>query len=75
MDGSPLVKKLGLKEGIRAKFINSPNKYFDWLGEPFPEFEIVEDNLDFIHIFTNSDGVLNTFLAEVENTLKPNGIL
>lgn len=75
MTPTPLVKKLGLKDGMRAKFINAPNEYFDWLGEPFPEFEIAENELDFVHIFTNSEKELEVTLSTLGSILKPKGMI
>lgn len=72
---TPLVKKLGLKDGMRAMFIESPLEYFDWLGEPFPEFELAEDELDFIHIFTNEHKELKRVLSQARSLLKPKGML
>lgn len=30
--GTPLIKKLGIKNGFRCLFINQPNNYFELLG-------------------------------------------
>ncbi|HXB91294.1 MAG TPA: hypothetical protein VNU72_03355 [Puia sp.] len=30
--GTPLIKKLGIKEGFRISLYQAPDKYFDWLG-------------------------------------------
>ena len=41
---------------MRVKIINPPANYYDLLGEPFPEFEIAESDLDFVYFFTNTFG-------------------
>ena len=52
--GRPLIKKLGIKSGQRAFFLETPPHYFDLLG-PLPEGLIVEEtlspSLNFIHFF------------------------
>jgi hypothetical protein len=52
--GTPLVKKLGLTEGLVIFVSSPPTGYFDWIS-PLPPVLIVMDKLsgefDFIHLF------------------------
>ena len=52
--GTPLIKKLGIKEGFKVRFINPPERYFDILG-PLPEnLTVLKNNkplANFIHLF------------------------
>ena len=50
----PLIKKLGIKSGHKAFFLDIPSHYFVLLGT-LPEGLVIEEalfpNLDFIHFF------------------------
>jgi len=51
---TPLVKKLGLKEGMKLYVKNSPVKYISLLGNlpPGTQQQLrITKNLDYIHIF------------------------
>lgn len=72
---TPLVKKLGLKEGMRVTLINPPINYFDLLGDPFPEFEEAEVDLDFVHLFTNNESEFQSELNALKQKIKPNGVV
>ena len=65
--GRPLIKKLGIKAGKRAFFLDAPSHYFDLLG-PLPEGLLIEDALvqylDFIHFFAvEQDWLIESFPA------------
>jgi hypothetical protein len=53
--GTPLVKKLGIKEKGRCYVSNPPEGYFDWIS-PLPEDSTFKEKasgqFDFIHVFT-----------------------
>ena len=54
--GTPLVKKLGLTEGLVIFVGDPPEAYFDWIS-PLPKGLNVKDKLagelDFIHLFVH----------------------
>lgn len=58
--GTPLVKKLGVKTGMRVSFVNAPEGYASILG-PLPD-GVCEPadaaDLDFVQLFTLSRGEL-----------------
>ncbi|HLA94730.1 MAG TPA: DUF3052 family protein [Pyrinomonadaceae bacterium] len=76
--GTPLAKKLGIKEGFTVLGVNLPENYGD-LVEPLPEgVSIVtkpQADLDLIHFFTNSAGELLKGLSEYKNLIKQNGTI
>ncbi len=76
--GTPLARKLGIKEGYHCYFHKSPAHYFD-LFEDLPDIELVEtpekESLDFIHAFVLSDQELKEIGPKVKNYLKKTGIL
>lgn len=76
---TPLAKKLGLKAGFNALFINKPSHYFE-LFEGFPEdVEILKggkvDDVDFIHLFVKSKIEFEDRYQYVRPLLKKNGTL
>ena len=59
--GTPLVKKLGLTEGLVIFVSDPPAAYFDWIS-PLPKGLSVKQKLagelDFIHLFVRpGDGI------------------
>lgn len=74
--GTPLVKKLGIKEGFTILAVNPPEDY-ESLVSPLPRVaQIVEQpdaDHDIIHLFTNTRDELFRCLAEYKNLIKPNG--
>ncbi len=76
--GTPLVKKLGLKPGFRAAFINQPADYEEKLGE-LPEGIDVRrrlgKGLDFIHFFTDRRSKLVRTFPSLARNLAPSGML
>lgn len=78
--GTPLGKKLGIKEGFIIKIYDAPDHYFE-LFDDLPSDLIYEKNepkpgsLDFIHIFTKEQNDLSTLVPKAKEALKKQGIL
>ncbi|MGZ3751430.1 MAG: DUF3052 family protein [Mucilaginibacter sp.] len=76
--GTPLAKKLGIKEGFHIGLINTP-EYYIRLFTDLPAnlyFEDADDiKTDFIHFFTKSKDEYMSFLPELKNRIKPNGMI
>jgi Protein of unknown function (DUF3052) len=74
--GTPLVKKLGIKEGFSVLGVNPTDNFLELL-EPLPEAVVILQNpqadIDLIHFFTNSRDELFSGLAEQRNWIKQNG--
>ncbi len=74
--GTPLAKKLGIKENFLVVTYNAPNDYSD-LVAPLPEGVTIKDtaasNADLIHLFINSRDELLSKLAECARLIKQNG--
>jgi hypothetical protein len=71
--GTPLAKKLGIKEGSRVCAINAPEDYLR-LIEPLPiGVEIIDDyaRADVVHLFTNSRDELFSTLTKLKLSIKP----
>ena len=77
--GTPLVKKLGIKEGHSIHLIDPPSNYFDLLGD-LAENVIVQKNpaleqLDFVHLFAEDMDSLNGNCPFAKSLIKKTGML
>lgn len=74
--GTPLAKKLGIKDGFYVLTVNAPDDYRDLLS-PLPDPVTLSDQpraeVDLIHIFTNSRDELFGKLAECVRLIKQDG--
>jgi len=76
--GTPLIKKLGIKDHFVVKLVNEPDHYFDLIQKLPDELTIPNDasaKKDFIHFFTTVKTELESLLPEVKNELKPAGMI
>jgi len=78
--GTPLVKKLGLKDGMRALLIGVPDELPDISG--FPGFAGVEHQVpasgrvfDYAHVFETDRGRLEALVVDIRATLKADGMV
>jgi hypothetical protein len=76
--GTPLIKKLGIKEGFKARFISPPENHVDLLG-PFPEGLIVLKNnktlANFIHLFCEDLASFNKQFVKIKDEIEKDGII
>jgi hypothetical protein len=76
--GTPLIKKLGIKEGSDIIIINPPEGYIEYLGELPAAVSIknkLSGKLDFIHFFTKNNNEFEKKFAALKKALKPDGML
>jgi len=76
--GTPLAKKLGIKNGFHISLVNAPDYYLrlftDLPAELYFENEEVK-NIDLIHLFTKSREEYETLLPVLKNRIKPSGTI
>jgi len=76
--GTPLAKKLGIKDGTRFFVIEPPANYLELIA-PLPAGASVTDkptkDLDFIHFFTNSRDGLAAGLNQYKKLIKQDGAI
>jgi hypothetical protein len=76
--GTPLAKKLGIKDGFTVVTINAPDDYATLLV-PVPDGVIITDKqqkaADLIHLFTNSRDELFAELAKAVREIKQDGTI
>lgn len=74
--GTPLIKKLGIKEGYQIKLVDPPENYLELLGDlPEDVDDTSETDLDFVHIFTNQFDTLEQSLVYYKDRIKKNGMI
>ena len=76
--GTPLAKKLGIKEGSRLLLVGAPDEYLALL-EPLPEGVQFDTQLseatDIVQIFSVQRAELQQLLSSYRAKLKPTGMI
>ncbi|HEX2642290.1 MAG TPA: DUF3052 family protein [Thermoanaerobaculia bacterium] len=74
--GTPLAKKLGIKEGSQVLLLGAPDTYRDLLA-PLPEgvefAPHLTDSTDIVHIFSTRRPELHNALLDLRSRIKPAG--
>jgi hypothetical protein len=76
--GTPLPKKLGIKDGFRVCFVDAPREVMAELKPALQKCEIVQDSkppLDFAMMFTKSGAALARQFPRMAKSLAPAGML
>ena len=76
--GTPLVRKLGLKAGMRAAFVNAPDHLPSLLGELPQPLRILKRparDMDFVHFFVSRRRSLEARLPTLKAALAAAGML
>ena len=76
--GTPLAKKLGIKDGFKISLVNAPDHYMQ-LFTDLPQNLYFEnssnDKVDLIHFFTKSKDEYLELLPKLKDRIKSNGII
>ena len=75
--GTPLIKKLGIKEGFKISLYNQPDYYFS-LFTDFPSGVKIINNKtkgDFIHYFVKEAKQLLKDFIKLKNQIEQNGMI
>jgi hypothetical protein len=76
--GTPLAKKLGIKDGFHINLIKAPEYYLSLFTDLPPNLLFGDQDgvkIDFIHFFTKSKTEYIDSLPWLKNQIKPNGII
>ena len=77
--GTPLAKKLGLKEGFSIALYNAPKHYWDLFTDTPSELTIHQkfqkQSMDFVHLFCTTEEELIAIALQYKEALKMNGAL
>lgn len=76
---TPLLKKLGLKEGDSVYLFNEPNEYLDWISPLPKEVQVKQkpskDSIQFAHVFVLDKKTFQTQFLKVRDYLTKTGML
>jgi hypothetical protein len=74
--GTPLAKKLGLKDGMRVAFVAMPDSVRAEIG-PLAVVQLPPDTpgLDLVHLFVDRADRLAALLADLRHTIAPAGAI
>jgi len=76
--GTPLAKKLGVKENHLIKLINIPDYYFNLFSDFPKEVRIAtkeKSNIDFIHYFSTTEAALTKDIPTLKKQLVADGMI
>ncbi|MGZ3851301.1 MAG: hypothetical protein ACXVBX_00835 [Flavisolibacter sp.] len=74
--GTPLAKKLGIKEGSKIALINQPKYYFSLFTDfPVNVKVINKPGIDLIHYFVTEERQLLKDIGQLKNRIQPNGAI
>ncbi|KAB2879173.1 DUF3052 family protein [bacterium] len=76
--GTPLAKKLGIKDHFKIRLIDAPAHYRDLFSDFPPTVEFVKETKnkkDLIHYFVTEAARLKTELPALKKELAPNGMI
>jgi hypothetical protein len=74
--GTPLWKKLGLKDGMVAAVLNPPEDYNSLIaGDPAPNWGPPRPGLEFLHLFTPFRAELEDVLTATRATMSRGGMI
>ncbi|MCK0188911.1 DUF3052 domain-containing protein [Arenibacter sp. F20364] len=76
--GTPLGKKLGIKNGFKIRIVNEPQDYYKLFSDLPTDLKQITHNStkkDFIHYFVKSESQLNEDIKHLKREMEQNGIL
>jgi len=75
--GTPLAKKLGIKEGFKISVYNQPEYYFN-LFTDFPvDVKLINNKskVDFVHYFVKEEKQLQKDISKLKDQIEQNGMI
>ncbi|HEV8081957.1 MAG TPA: hypothetical protein VGP55_02090 [Chitinophagaceae bacterium] len=76
--GTPLAKKLGIKENSTIRLVNEPPYYFDLFSDLPSTIKIIKDTntkANIIHYFATDLKALHKDILLLRNQMEPNGMI
>jgi hypothetical protein len=76
--GTPLAKKLGIKEGFKIRLVNQPAYYFELFTDMPENISLLTDKKtkkNLIHYFTKQAEDLQKDIGPLRNEIEPNGMI
>lgn len=73
--GTPLYRKLGIKEGTALRAINAPADYLSLLEGMPEDVKMVKGKADIIHLFLKSRATLEAELPKLKEVIPKNSMI
>jgi hypothetical protein len=74
--GTPLIKKLGIKEGMKVQLMGEPDNYFQLLEQDISsQICNKDDTPDLIHLFVKTNKDFETGMKKIKKKMKPTTII
>jgi len=76
--GTPLAKKLGIKNGNRIRLVNEPAHYFELFTDLPADIHFLKDKKsckDIVHYFTTLFKTLQRDIISLKNEIEPDGMI
>ena len=74
--GTPLLKKLGIKEEMKVQLIGQPENYFDLLEKNISsQFCKKTETPDLIHLFVKTKKVFEKEMETIKQNMKPTTVI
>jgi hypothetical protein len=75
--GTPLAKKLGIKEGFKIALYNQPEYYFKLFTDFPADVKLINNKttVDFIHYFIKEEKQLAKEINKLKNQVEQNGMI
>ncbi len=73
--GTPLIKKLGIKEEMKIRLINAPDNYFDLLEEDISHKVVKTGAADLVHLFAEKKVDLEKHFHKLIKELPATGVI
>ena len=76
--GTPLAKKLGIKQGFKIRVFNQPAYYYDLFSDlptGIRELRDKKSKKDFIHYFAKNTAQLNKDIKQLRQEIEENGMI
>lgn len=75
--GTPLAKKLGIKEGYKIALYNQPEYYFNLFTDFPADVKVINNKskVDFIHYFVKEEKQLQKDINKLKEQIEQNGMI
>jgi hypothetical protein len=76
--GTPLAKKLGIKDEFKIKLVNAPEHYLKLFSDFPKQIKMIKDDqtkVDFVHFFCTNAEELYSKIVALKNQLLPAGMI
>lgn len=76
--GTPLAKKLGIKDGFKIAIMHEPDHYYSLFADMPSDVDIqhnLKSKLDFIHYFVKDAEQLGNDIVKLRDSIQKNGMI